>query len=238
MSEKTRCRNFDLLLYDEDETHRACLEKLATGYRYIAIKHDKDAWTEDDKRPDGISAGDLKKAHWHVIIKFPQARWNTAVASELGIALNYIQKCVSYEGSLLYLVHKGIPDKYQYDPSECIGTLVKDLEKALDDEYDLNEKVSDVLNILDDREFWSMRSFLDEACKRKRIGIALRMSGLLTTILQEHNYAADLRKRPDSGAYDTACTQNGFRNFVEGYEAGVKSTERSDNSFFHSPPPL
>ena len=55
MSEKIRSRCFDLLLYDEDATHLACLEELATGYKYIAIKHDKDTWSEDDNLPDGVS---------------------------------------------------------------------------------------------------------------------------------------------------------------------------------------
>ena len=198
MSEKTRSRTFDLLLYDEDETHKAALDKLATGYKYIAIKHDKDTWGEDDKLPDGVQVGDLKKSHWHAIVKFPQARWNTAVASELGIALNYIQKCVSYDGSLLYLIHRGLPDKHQYDPSECIGTLIKDLEKAMDNEADTDEKMQDVIDILDDKEYWTMRRFLEEAISRKRGGMALRMAGLLSVLISEHNNSyvmTELKKR-------------------------------------------
>ena len=223
MSEKVRSRCFDLLLYDEDETHKACLDKLATGYKYIAIKHDKDTWTADDNLPDGVSVGDLKKPHWHVIVRFPQARWNTAVAAELGIADNYIQRCVSYDGSLLYLVHKGLPEKYQYDPSECIGNLVKDLEKALSSEADIDEKILDVLDILDDKEYWTMRSFLEEATRRKRGGMALRMAGLLSTIIAQHNQANEFgRLCPDAGAYSDAGEQNNFRNFVMGYEAGRK----------------
>lgn len=223
MSEKIRSRCFDLLLYDEDETHKACLDKLATGYKFIGILHDKDTWSEDDDLPDGVNVGDFKKAHWHVIIRFPQARWNTAVAAELGIAVNYIQRCVSYEGSLLYLVHKGIPDKHQYDPSECIGTLVKDLEKALADEVDTDEKIMDVIEILDDREFWTVRAFLEEATRRKRGGMALRMGGFLSNMILQHNQMNEFgRKHPEAGAYADAGEQNNFRNFVEGYEAGRK----------------
>lgn len=222
MSEKIRSRNFDLLLYDEDESHKACLEKLATGYKYIAIKHDKDVWGDDDNIPDGVQAGDLKKAHWHVIIKFPQARWNTAVAAELGIATNYIQRCVSYDGSLIYLVHRGMPHKHQYDPTEAVGTLIKDLEKALDNDTDLNDRVMDILDILDEQEHWTTRKFLEEACKRKRIGEALRMGGLLTSLLVEHNSINDFTHRKFAGAYADAGEQNNFRNFVEGYELGRK----------------
>ena len=219
MSEKIRCRNFDLLLYDEDPTHQECLQKLATGYKYIAIRHDKDRWSEDDNLPDGVNAGDFKKAHWHVIIKFPQARWNTAVASELGIAPNYIQRCVSYEGSLLYLVHHGMPHKYQYSVEECIGTLVKDLEKALDSTSDINERIMDVLDILDDKSYWTTRAFLTEACARHRIGEALRMGGLIASLLAEHNAQDDFRVVPPAGAYDDACDNARFRGFIEGYHS-------------------
>lgn len=220
--EKIRCRNFDLLLYDEDETHQACLEKLATGYKYIAIKHDKDVWTEDDNIPEGVNAGDLKKAHWHVIVKFPQARWNTAVSKELGIAHNYIQRCVSYEGSLLYLVHKGMPHKYQYDPNECIGTLMKDLEKTLDCETDLNERVMDVLDILDEKPYWTVRAFLSEACDRKRVGEALRLGSLLTSVIAQHNQENEYSNRPGCGAYSNAIEQAQFTGFVAGHQAGIK----------------
>lgn len=222
MQDKYRSRNFDLLLYDEDETHRACLDKLAAGYKYIAIKHDKDRWTEEDKLPDGVQVGDLKKPHWHVIIKFPQGRWDTAVAKDLGIARNYLQKCLSYEGSLLYLVHRGMPHKHQYSVDECIGTLIKDLEKALNDETDLNERVMDVLDILDDKPFWTTRSFLTEACTRKRIGEALRLGGLLTGLIAEHNLTDQAASRPGAGAYADAVDQAHFRSFVEGYEAHRK----------------
>lgn len=220
MAEKTRCRTFDLLLYDEDETHKACLEKLASGYKYIAILHDKDRWTDEENLPEGVQVGDLKKAHWHVIIRFPQGRWDTAVSKELGIAINYIQKCVSYEGSLLYLVHHGLPHKYQYSIDECKGTLIKDLEKALDTEYDIDEKINDVLEILDDKEFWTMRAFIQEATRRKRGGMALRMSGLLSTIINEHNLENEYRSsRPPSGAYADACETARFHGFIEGYHS-------------------
>lgn len=220
MSEKNRSRNFCLVLYDEDETHKACLDKLSTGYQYIAIRHDKDRWTEDDTLPDGANVGDLKKPHWHVIIKFPQARWDTALAKELGISLNYIQRCVSYDGSLLYLVHHGLPHKYQYLPQDCIGTLVKDLERILVDQGDMDEKISDVLEILDDKEFWTMRAFLEEATRRKRGGMALRMAGLLGRLIDQHNYANELRSiTPSSGAYVDACDNARFHGFIEGYHS-------------------
>lgn len=220
MSEKIRCRNFCLVLYDEDETHKACLDKLSAGYQYIAICHDKDRWTEEANLTDGVNVGDLKKPHWHVIIKFPQARWNTAVAKELGIAENYIQRCVSYDGSLLYLVHHGMPYKYQYLPQDCIGTLVKDLEKLLNDQGDMDEKMSDVIEILDDREFWSMRSFLEEAIKRKRGGMALRMAGLLGRLIDQHNYANEIRSSSlPAGAYADACDNAKFHGFIEGYHS-------------------
>lgn len=219
MSEKFRCRNFDLLLYDEDETHKACLEKLSAGYLYIAIKHDKDRWNDEDTIPEGYQVGDLKKPHWHVIIKFPQARWNTALAKELGIAENYIQRCNSLEGSLLYLVHHGMPHKHQYSKDECIGNMIKELEKVVLSNCDLNERVRDVLDMLDEKEYWSTRSFLEEACKRDRIGAALRLGNCIGALLAEHNYKSDHTSRPTAGAYQDAKEQSRFHGFIEGYHS-------------------
>ena len=83
--------------------------------------------------------------------------------------------------------------------------------------------MQDVIDILDDREFWTVRAFLEEAIKRKRGGMALRMGAFMTTIIAQHNQANEYGCRaPDSGAYDDACERYGFRNFVEGYEAGMK----------------
>lgn len=105
-SQKFRDRKFVMVLYPEDPTHAAAMEKLKSGgYNFAAIKHDKDV-TEN---------GEKKKDHWHVVVRFKNAVWNTSIAKDLGITPNYLEACKDVDSALLYLVHFGNEDKFQYE---------------------------------------------------------------------------------------------------------------------------
>lgn len=55
-TQKFRDRKFCAVLYPEDETHVAAIEKLKSGgYNFAAIRHDKDVYE------DGEHKGELKK---------------------------------------------------------------------------------------------------------------------------------------------------------------------------------
>ena len=124
-----RDRKFCALLYPEDPTHAEAIEKLKTGgYMFAAILHDKDVYEDGDHK------GELKKPHWHVVIKFSNAVWNVPTAKTLGIEPNYLQQCSNLDGALLYLVHEGNPDKHQYDLEEVFGVLKTRLAALLADD--------------------------------------------------------------------------------------------------------
>ena len=116
MADKVRSRLWCLLLYPDDDSHLNALDIIRSSYSYVGILHDKDTWSEEDEINNAEhKLGELKKPHYHIIIKFAQPRWNTAVSDELGIALNYFEPCRSFKNAGVYLVHSGIDDKYQYD---------------------------------------------------------------------------------------------------------------------------
>lgn len=117
--EKYRSRSFCAVLYPEDETHTAAIEKLKSGgYNFAAILHDEDIYE------DGEHKGEKKKPHWHVVIKHPNAVWDTSLAKDLGIAPNYLEKCKNLDSALLYLVHYGYEDtKFQYEVEKVFGPL-------------------------------------------------------------------------------------------------------------------
>lgn len=76
-TQKFRDRKFCAVLYPEDETHVAAIEKLKSGgYNFATILHDKDVYE------DGEHKGETKKSHWHVVVRFKNAVWNTAIAKE------------------------------------------------------------------------------------------------------------------------------------------------------------
>lgn len=84
-------RNFTILLYPrEDETHKKAIELIKKLFDYAMIEHTEDIWedtTETHKK------GDKKKPHTHVIIRVgSNPRWLSAVANELGIKENAIER--------------------------------------------------------------------------------------------------------------------------------------------------
>lgn len=92
--------------------------------------HDKDVYTLEDAEhwakynkdePFPHQVGELKKPHYHFVCKFPHPRYFHAIAKELGVSQNAINKCNDLLGAYEYLWHEGREDKYQYDKS-IVGT--------------------------------------------------------------------------------------------------------------------
>lgn len=141
-----RSLSFNLILYPkEDNSHYNALVKIKNNFNnnyseYAYIIHDKDS----------NNLGELKKEHVHCTIRFKNARWKNAVALELGITSNYLQKCNSLENSLKYLIHYNIKDKFQYSIEEVHGTLKHKLIQILDN-FDIPESEK-LLSIIKDRK--------------------------------------------------------------------------------------
>lgn len=187
MAEKIRSRLWCVLLYPEDETHVAALELIRQCFNYVGILHDKDAWTEEDEQqnPDH-KAGELKKPHYHIILKFTQARWNTALADDLGIACNYLERCRSFDSAAVYLVHDGLSDKYQYDSEALEGPLVSAVMKLLAP-ADENGRVLELLKLIDSMGYITRRHLVQVACENDFYADLRRMGYLLSHIIEEHN---------------------------------------------------
>ena len=143
--DKFRARNFNLVLYDEDETHRRALEYIEKNCDYAKILHDRDV------NPD---TGEIKKPHYHVVIRFQNAKWNTSLASDLGIGENYIEESRNLKRSLLYLIHYYDEDKFQYSVEDVEGSLKKRLLEIIkNDDKTESEKVIELLNYIDDCDY-------------------------------------------------------------------------------------
>lgn len=185
MSEPTkfRDRKFVAVLYPEDPTHAACVDKLSQGgYNFAAILHDQDVYE------DGEHKGELKKPHWHIVLRFKNAVWNTATAKELGITPNYLEACKDVDASLLYLVHFGKEEKFQYDFEKVFGPMKLKLATLLAD----TDEGTRVLNIVDIIESSPGPIGYSELLK-KAVAAGLyadlrRMGTFATGLMREHNY--------------------------------------------------
>ena len=201
MSDSTRFRDrkFCAVLYPEDPTHAACIDKLKSGgYNFAAILHDEDVYEDGDHK------GEKKKPHWHVVIKFPNAVWNEALAKELGITSNYLEKAKSLDSALLYLVHFGYEEKYQYDLQQVFGCLQTRLSSLLNDTdestraltiYDLIRNASGVVTYTE---------IFEKACKAGLYGDFRRMGTGVMYLIKDHNYEFTREDQSNAGVMISA----------------------------------
>lgn len=226
--EKYRSRLFVAVLYPEDPTHAECMKKLeSNGYNYAAILHDKDLQNDEDE---------TKKAHWHIIVRFKNAVWNTAVAKELGIKPNYLEACKDQDASLLYLVHYGKEDKHQYEYEEVFGPMKVKLATLLAD-TDEGTRALNVVDIINDSPgLIGYTELIRKAVAAGVYGDLIRMGSFAVGAMREHNDAiheqfkyqearafdmdrqADLMRRRDDIPFATQMQifeKNGLLNLQE-----------------------
>lgn len=190
---KENGRNFCLLLYPEDITHASALDKLKSNYDYAYILHDKDFYLEDEYDKEGNlkhAKGEIKKPHWHVVINVgPNARWNTAIASELGITPNYVEKCGKLDRALEYLIHFNEPDKYHYELDEVHGNLKTRLKIEINKQDKTEgEKVVELLDYIDGFEGYLKVKDFSRFCATNGYWDVFRRSGaIFIKMIDEHN---------------------------------------------------
>lgn len=185
-------RNIRAILYEDNLNHIAVLDFLSsTSYSYAYILHDKDTWTKKDEEsnPEHIE-GSFKKPHFHLVLKFPNARYPSAVAEELGIPEqehHLFTVCPDLDNELRYFVHADNPDKYQYDASSVVGNLAFQFNKVIDNRNE-GERVLCILDLLDSLPRpTSYRAFLVACCKNNLYGEFRRLGIGATKLLDEHN---------------------------------------------------
>lgn len=76
---------------------------------YCIITHDKDI----------LPSGEPKKAHFHAVLTFSNAKTVNSIANAIRVEPQYVNKIkTTTKSAQLYLVHRNNPEKYQYDPAE------------------------------------------------------------------------------------------------------------------------
>lgn len=200
--DRYRDRKFIAVLYPEDETHAACMEKLKTGgYNYAAILHDKDV--QEDGEP--------KKPHWHLVIRFKNAVWSTAISKELGITSNYLKLCKDVDRSLLYLVHFGDDDKAQYDIEEVFGPLRMKLVTLLAD-TDEGTRALNIADIIENTPGPIGYSELLRKVAAAGLYADLRRMGTFAVgLMKEHNYEYT---RPDDHNAGVMVSREAFEEYL------------------------
>lgn len=220
--ERVRSRVFLGLWYPEDPTHVNAMKLLnEMKFQFVAILHDKDTYDRDDARDeDGKRSGDLKKEHWHVVIKFQNARSIYSLADELGIKSNYLQCCNNTTEAYRYLLHFGWEYKYQYDADECFGPLSPAVQKVCI-ETDENVRFGQIMNLLNECGIVSAQKFYSMAAEVGLLADCRRFGSVMLRFIDDHNaqFRKDVFTRPPAGAYQDAKDQARFQGFIEGYHS-------------------
>lgn len=189
-NEKYRNRTHLLELYPDNESHVKALEKIKQSYDYAYILHDKDV-KED---------GTLKKPHWHIVLRFSNPKWNSALAEELGIEERFTEEPRNFDNTLLYLIHFNDSDKHQYHIDEVKGTLKKRVKELVNKaNKSEGEKVYELIEYIEQQEEIIRVTAFAKYCANNGYWAEFRRSGMIfCKMIEEHNAnIAEKRHRED-----------------------------------------
>lgn len=222
MSKNTnpRSRVFTLMLYpEEDKTHENALKIIKNNYKYCFILHDKDIYDEnvyDDDNNLIHGEGELKKPHYHVIVKFNNPRYLKGFCKTLGIQENYCQKVGDYHEMLTYIIHLDYPEKHQYSLNEVQGPLKFDLSKILKTYgKDEDEKIKQIFEIIDNYSGYLHMSTLNNWILKCGLWSTYRrMGNFILRHLDEHNVMCGYHEKMGN-VFDRVNYQKDMEEFFD-----------------------
>jgi len=170
-----------IILYAENEEHMNILEYIEQNIdNYAYILHDKDF---NEK-------GELKKPHYHVVLRFKNQLTVSALSKKLNLPENYIEfSKKSYIYALRYLIHIDDEDKSQYDFSEVVGTtsMLEILEKSINGDKSESEYILEIINLIDEMGYIKIREFIVIICAKKLYSYYRRSAYTINLIINQHN---------------------------------------------------
>ncbi len=188
--EKYRARVHMLLLYPDNESHLEVLSKITKSYDYAGITHNRDIWTEEDeKKNPEHKQGELKKEHIHIVLRTPNATWNSAICKELGLEEKFCEQVKNIDRALQYLLHYNEPDKTQYSIDDVYGGLRTKLAESIQkNEKSEGEKVVDLIKFIRESDRPITITEFAEHCATNGYWAEFRRSGaIFVKILDEQN---------------------------------------------------
>lgn len=184
---KYRSRAFFLLLYPDNKDHVKVFEHISKTYEYVAIKHDKD---EADQ-----GGGEVKKEHWHVYLRFKNAKWNTSLCDEMGLSARFVEDVRSEKAALEYLLHANEETKHRYQIADLLGskTLIKRLETYLkDDTGTAEEQFEELARAVYVENIQSYAALLEYAVQKSLVKELRKSSYMLSRMVDENRKFAVL----------------------------------------------
>ena len=189
-------QNIAVLLYPDADGHARALAKIISKWDYTYILHDKDVFNEDysDHHLHGVSNDELgeedrellKKPHYHVLIHLPNLKEPTQVAKELMIEQRFVQRVSSRDSMLVYLVHTGLHDKYQYNLSEVHSNRPTLIREALAKYTTDSERLLKVISIIQNKNCLSLTFAMTMLANEGFGSFAIRNASLIDKLVSEN----------------------------------------------------
>lgn len=175
-----RSRTWNCLLYPENAEHMEALDKIrsAEDFDWVSVLHNCD--TDEN--------GELKKEHYHLILKFKNPTENYALAKKLGIQVNYLERTKSWKDSAKYLLHTGCLDKFQY-ANECLdGPLTDKVLRLLhpQEEGGAALQIAEMIDSFDG--YLTTSGLVKMVCEAGLWSYYRRAQNTFGSILREHNF--------------------------------------------------
>lgn len=160
-------RNWGFIMYPESAPSdwKSILE--STGLMCaISPLHDRDVWSAaDEKKNPAHKAGDLKKAHYHVLLHFDGPTTESAVRAVADKVFGSLPVAVeSLKGSYDYLSHENNDDKAKYSKDDIVclnGFRIENLTELSKDEIlKIKKDIHKIIIELDIMEYSDLMSYL------------------------------------------------------------------------------
>lgn len=198
--EAARSRWHEVIVYPEDGDAGAVLARAAEAWpEWVGILHDLDVNQE---------TGELKKAHYHLLLHSGNARSVSAVAKLLRIPANLVEAKANGEAAMAYLLHATdkatMEGKHPYPVEALEGPLSSAAAEAARKARGGASEGAQVVTIL---------NFIEETPRTERISMAAlarwaatsgnwasfrRAAVIFKTVVEEHNAAADAMREKRS----------------------------------------
>lgn len=169
------------LLYPENEHHMKVFDIIKKNhYEHLYVLHNRGLQYDDDDR----------KEHYHMILRFPNAKWRSSIAEELGIEEYLIHRLRDFKWYAKYCTHVDFPDKEFFHPNEFNGSprSLQQLREYFEKTLPKNDRVRVLREFINNSDVLFLDDLIDYASKTDKIDLILSYSNLFSRLIDDHNY--------------------------------------------------
>lgn len=197
-----RIRNWTFIVYPESaaENWREIINDIRVPWIESPL-HDKDV------NPDG----EIKKAHWHVLIFF-NGKKSFSQVKKITDSINSTipQQCENAKGMVRYFAHLDNPEKFEYSKNDIISYCGADINKYL------TSSGGDKLKLIAEMQEWIDQNDCTEFSDLARYARAERFDDWYEIIVNQSTMFLNAYIRSNRHSYKVNKVERGYNGQDEG----------------------